>query len=181
VSWYDPSTWVDWSAIDPTTKRGRQNIFGGVMTGGIGLGTALAGYGLADLLKQPGVSPALPLPGQPTLTDEMTLLRQFQRKQQLASMRGRASTFLTGPRGIGRGLPSSDIATAFALAALNDPEYETTTGPEAIAAITDEAPADTGPAYVPPPEYTFINDEAGPRYVGPNGEIWNPPDVGGGG
>lgn len=55
----------------------------------------------------------------PDITDEAVILSQYRRKRQLASMRGRSATFLTGPRGLGG--PSSEIATSFLRAALEPP------------------------------------------------------------
>lgn len=55
----------------------------------------------------------------PDITDEAVILAQYRRKRQLASMRGRSATFLTGPRGLGG--PSSEIATSFLRAALEPP------------------------------------------------------------
>ena len=80
-------------------------------------------------------SPALVAP---SLSDEVVLQRQLERKQRLASLRGRASTFLTGPRGVGLGLPTSDIAMAFLRSAIDaEPQYgltsDTTQGREANA------------------------------------------------
>lgn len=81
----------------------------------------------------------------PTLADEFVLLRQYQRKQQLASMRGRASTFLTGPRGIGAGLPTSEIAMALLRAQIAEPEqpYTVDTTTDAVAAAFERR---TGPS-----------------------------------
>jgi len=58
----------------------------------------------------------------PSITDSVILARQFERKQQLAALKGRMSTFLTGPRGIGAGLPTSDMASAFLQASIREPQ-----------------------------------------------------------
>lgn len=72
--------------------------------------------GAADWLREQGYWPG----GLPDITDERVLLRQYARKRQLAGMRGRTSTFLTGPRGLGAGLPTSDMAQAFLLADIGE-------------------------------------------------------------
>jgi hypothetical protein len=94
------------------------------MEGNTGPGTIRGAVQRA--IAPPGSSPRLDVP---TITDEAVLVRQLERKQRLASLRGRASTFLTGPRGIGAGLPTSDIALAFLRAGLEEPgPYPTTSG-----------------------------------------------------
>jgi hypothetical protein len=65
----------------------------------------------------PGAFPKPPGPG-PDLTDEAIIQRQLQQKQRLASMQGRSATFLTGPMGLGG--PSSELATAFLRAKLDE-------------------------------------------------------------
>src|SRR5512142_3459371 len=63
------------------------------------------------------------LPAAPDIFDEAVLRRQYQRKQELAALRGQQGTFLTGPRGLGG--PSSDIAHAFLMAKMQDLELST--------------------------------------------------------
>ena len=74
-------------------------------------------------------------PPAPTLTDEVVIAAELRRKRQLAAMAGRASTFLSGPRGLGG--PSSELAETFLRARAEAPTYATTfggTGPGGAAA-----------------------------------------------
>lgn len=90
--------------------------------------------------------------GLPDITDERVLLTQYARKRQLAAMRGRTSTFLTGPRGIGPGLPTSDMARAFLLADIEGPGQPPAVGTEARSRTSLAPPgAAGGPAGSAPP------------------------------
>ena len=115
MSWYDPTTW-DWSKIDPTTTEGLANL-AAPLTGGL---SSLAYYGI-EALSSPKSGDPPGLPSIPILADEAVIRAQYLRKQKLAAMKGRASTFLTGPRGVGLGMPGSDVAMAFLRASLEDP------------------------------------------------------------
>jgi hypothetical protein len=108
--------------------------YGATQPGGFDLGNLFPGLGGGAPAE---TAAAMGLPGLPTLTDEVVLRRQLERKQKLAAMRGRASTFLTGPRGVGLGLPSSDIASAFLKAKLAERDDIATT-------TAQTAPIDTG-------------------------------------
>lgn len=99
--------------------------------------------GVRGLASRAGL-PVGPLPPSPTLTDELVIQRQLQRKQQLASLRGRSSTFLTGPRGVGLGLPTSEMATAFLMARIDDEPDVAAPAPEAPA--SPSAPGIAGKA-----------------------------------
>ncbi len=89
--------------------------------------TWFGGGGTITSIERPGTVTPPTLAAPPNLADEFLLGRMYARKQQLASLRGRASTFLTGPRGIGAGLPTSDIALAFLRAGLEEPPAPYTT------------------------------------------------------
>lgn len=124
---------LDWEDLDPTSDE----FLGGA--GQVAFPVFAVANRAVDYARdlfggrdRPGDANPQGLPGLPQLTDEITLLRGLQRKQQLAAMKGRASTFLTGPRGTGLGLPSSDIAQAFIRAALDDREYEIAAAPEVV-------------------------------------------------
>lgn len=126
MAWYDPTTW-NWSSVDPSTKAGRQNLAGGALIAGP-MGAPFAGMFLGRGMD-PGTAFGLGLPAQPTLSDELVLMRSFERKQRLRAMQGRSAAFLTGPRGVGAGLPSSEIAMAFLRAGLDEASpWPTTTG-----------------------------------------------------
>lgn len=96
---------------------------------------------LEDAARRIQAQLGLPSPpaGLPTLTDEVVIKRQLERKQRLATMQGRGSTFLTGPAGIYG--PPSEIARAFLLAKMQQqPDFGVAPGLTRPTGLTQPPP-----------------------------------------
>ncbi len=111
MSWYDP-----------TTQRWRDDPSGNSVF-------SLA-KSIWEMQRKSG------LPPTPDITDTAVIMAQLEKKRQLAALRGRASTFLTGPRGVGPGLPTSEIAQSFLQSAIEQRYADLETQPTKLTPAT---------------------------------------------